>query len=195
MTEQVEQWICIKFCIELEYSSMEAIQIVQKSFGDDSMSAEMQNNKNGFHYGQLVIGSFITTMHLLMHHTLCRVFWRNIKSPRWLSPPTAQIWCLRLPAFPKTKITFERKEISDCQWDPGKYVGEADGNWENYMRSPGACFEGKWSTIVLCTVFLGFFTFFNKCLYFSYYTAGYFLDRPLYTMFTIVLWMFYMWLP
>ena len=29
----------------------------------------------------------------LMHHTSCRGFWQNIKSPRWLSPTTAQIWC------------------------------------------------------------------------------------------------------
>ena len=28
-------------------------------------------------------------------------------------PPTAQIWCLVTLAFPQTKITFERKEISD----------------------------------------------------------------------------------
>ncbi|XP_053779458.1 uncharacterized protein [Desmodus rotundus] len=34
-------------------------------------------------YGQLVIGSFImTAKHLLIHHVLCRVFWRTIKSPR-----------------------------------------------------------------------------------------------------------------
>ena len=27
-----------------------------------------------------------------MHHILCRVFWWNIKLPRWLNPSTAQIW-------------------------------------------------------------------------------------------------------
>ena len=43
--------------------------------------------------GQLVIGSFITTTCQLIHHISCRVFWKNIKSPRWLSSPTAQIWC------------------------------------------------------------------------------------------------------
>ena len=31
MTEQVEQWICIKFCIKLEHSSMETIQMIQKA--------------------------------------------------------------------------------------------------------------------------------------------------------------------
>ena len=38
MTEQVEQLICIKFCIKLEHSSTETIQMIQKAFRDDSMS-------------------------------------------------------------------------------------------------------------------------------------------------------------
>ena len=39
MTEQVEQQICIKFCIKLEHSSSETIWMIQKSFRDDTMSA------------------------------------------------------------------------------------------------------------------------------------------------------------
>ena len=70
-----------------------------------------------------------------MHHTSCRVFWQNIKSLRWLSPTTTQIWCPLLLVFPKSKITFERKEISDCQWNLVKYDRAADDNWENCMRS------------------------------------------------------------
>ena len=31
MTEQIEQWICIRFCIKLEHSSMETIQMIQKA--------------------------------------------------------------------------------------------------------------------------------------------------------------------
>ena len=31
MTEQVEQQICIKFCIKLEHSSTETIQMIQKA--------------------------------------------------------------------------------------------------------------------------------------------------------------------
>ena len=31
MTEKVEQQICIKFCIKLEHSSMETIQMIQKA--------------------------------------------------------------------------------------------------------------------------------------------------------------------
>ena len=31
MTERVEQKICIKFCIKLEHSSMETLQMIQKA--------------------------------------------------------------------------------------------------------------------------------------------------------------------
>ena len=95
-----------------------------------------------------------------------------------IQPPTAQIWSLWLLAFSKTKITFEREEISDRQWDSGKYDGAADGDWENCVRSQGTYLEGDWGVIVLCTIFLVSCIFFNKCLYFSYYMAGYLLDRP-----------------
>ena len=40
MTERVEQRICIEFCVKLEHSSMETIQIIQKPDRDDAMSAE-----------------------------------------------------------------------------------------------------------------------------------------------------------
>ena len=60
---------------------------------------------------------------------------------------------LQLLAFPKTKSTFKREEISDCQWDSGKYKGAADGHWANCVRSQGVYFEGDWGIIVLCTMF------------------------------------------
>ena len=105
-------------------------------------------------------------------------FWWNIKSPRWLNPPTAQFGALQLLAFFKTKITFEREEISDHWWDSGKHSWAAEGKWENCVRSRDAYFEGEWGVIVLCTVFLVSCIFINECLYFPYYMAGYFLDRP-----------------
>ena len=74
--------------------------------------------------------------------------------------------------------TFEREEISERQWDLGKYNKAADGDWENCVGSPGAYFEGNWGITVLCTMFLVSCIFFNKCLYFSYFMAGYLLERP-----------------
>ena len=69
------------------------------------------------------------------------------------APLQPRFGSLRLLAFPKTNITFEREEILDHQWDSGKYDGTADDNWEDCMRSQGAYFEGNWGIIVLCTVF------------------------------------------
>ena len=88
---------------------------------------------------------------------LMQRFWENIKSPRWLSPSIAQIWRPATSGFPKTKITFEREEISDHPWDSGKYNKEANGDstkgflqcfeqWnrlqENCVRCQGTYFEG-----------------------------------------------------
>ena len=138
MTECVEQWICIRFCVQLKDSSTETIQMIQKA-------AAM---------GNCWFGSFIRTMHLLMHHFPCRDFWQNIKSPRWLSPLQPRFGALWLLAFPKTKITFEREEISDHQWDKGKYDRTADDEWENCVRSQGVYIEGDWGIIVLSKMFL-----------------------------------------
>ena len=106
------------------------------------------------------------------------VFLWNIKSPRWLRPPTPRFGALQLLAFPKTKITCEKEELSDHQWDSRKDDGGVDGDWENCVRSQGAYFEGDWGMTVLCTMFLVSCIFFYKCLCFSYYMAGYLLDRP-----------------
>ena len=90
---------------------------------------EMQYNENSHSYGQLVIGSLITTMHPLMHHVCCRVFFSKTSHHAGYSATLQpRFGALQLPAFPKTKITFEREEISDCPWGSGKYDGAADGD-------------------------------------------------------------------
>ena len=161
MTEQVEQWICIKFCVKLEHSS-----------------AKLFGYSEGRSYGKMLIGSFITTMCPLMHHVSCRGFWQNITSPRWLSPPAAQILCPATSGFSQNLNHLWKGRDSDHWWDSGKYDRAEDGDWENCVRSQGAYFEGDWGAIVLCTMFLVSCIFSNKCLYFSYYMAGYLLDRP-----------------
>ena len=67
----VEQRICIKFCIELQYSS--------GNYSDDS---------EGHSSGQLLIGSFIMTMHLLMHHVCAEFFGETSNYPGDSAPPT-----------------------------------------------------------------------------------------------------------
>ena len=141
---------------------------LHKNYSDDLESRS---------YGQLVTGGFLMTTHPLMHLASYRVLGGNIKSSRWHSPLQTRFGALWLLAFPQTKITFEREEISDHQWVSGKLDRAADGDWENCVRSQGAYFEGDWGIIILCAMFLVSGTF-NKCLCFSYYMAEYFWDRP-----------------
>ena len=150
-TERVEQWLCIKFCIK-------AWTLVCRNYLYYS---------EGHSYGQLVIGSFITTMCPLMHHVVsCRVFWQNIKSPRWLRPTTAQILCPVTSGFSQNWnhlwkgrdfrpwIIF--RKIRQGSWWPLGELCEAQGTY----------FEWDWGVIVVCTMFLVSCVFFNKCLFF-----------------------------
>ena len=170
MTEWVEQWICIKCCIKLEHSSMETI-LIQKA---------------------IAIGNWwLAALSWLCAHsriTSCAEFFgKTSNHPVDSSLLQPRFGALQLLAFPKTKITFEREEISDCWWDSGKYDRVVDGNWEDCVRSQGRYFEGGWGVIVPCTMFLISCIFFKKCLYFSYYMARYLLDRPrilMYLLFT-----------
>ena len=161
MTKWVEKWICIKFCIKLEDSSTEKIRMIQKAtfMGNWWLAAWLHHNK-------------------MQAHASCHTefFGKTSNHSGDSAPLQPRFGALWLLTFPKTKITFEREEISDCQWDSGKHDRTADGDWENCVRSQGNYFEGAWGVVVLCTRFL-VFCIFNKCLYFSYYMAGYFMDR------------------
>ena len=90
-----------------------------RNYSDDS---------EGLSYGQLVIGSFIIAICPLMHHVFARVWGKILNHPGDSDPLQPRFGILWLLAFAKTKITFEGEEISDHQWDSGKYDGAADGN-------------------------------------------------------------------
>ena len=66
MTEQLEQQICIKFCIKLRVNYLD----------------DLEGHHN---YEQLVIGSFIKSC-LVMHHYLCRVFGKTSSHPSDSAP-------------------------------------------------------------------------------------------------------------
>ena len=95
----------------------------------------------------------------------------QVTQPHYSPDLTPCDFCL----LPKTKISFERVEISVHRRDSGKYNRAADGNWENCVRSQGAYFEGDWGITILCTTSC---ILFNKCSLFSLHMAGYLLDRP-----------------
>ena len=75
-----------------------------------------------------------------MSHAEC--FCETLNHPGDLAPRQPRFDALQPLAFPKTKITLEREEISDHLWDSGKYDGVADGDQENGVRSQGVYFEG-----------------------------------------------------
>ena len=138
MTEQVEQWIYIKFYIKLEHSSAETIWMILKA-------TAMGN-------WWLAASSW--------QYALCRAsrqvqfFVETSNHPGDSAPLQPIVGALQLLAFPETKIIFESGEISDHWRDSGKYDRAADGDWENCVRSQGAYFEGDWGIIVLYTMFL-----------------------------------------
>ena len=160
MTERVEQWICIKFCVKLEYSSAKTIWMIPKA-------AAMGN-------WRLAASSWQHTHSCITSAT--GLFGETSNHPGDSAHLQPRFGALLLLGFPKTKITFEREETLVC-WDSSKDDREAVGD-ENSVRSQGAYFKGDYGVTVLCVVFLISCIFFNKCFYFSYTIAGYPLERP-----------------
>ena len=149
MTEQVEQWTCIKFCVKLEHSSVETIGLIQRpplwTMGD----GQLHHDNVPTHASRLV-----------------QFFGQNIKSPRWLSPATAQIWCPMISGFPQNEIhLWKRRDFRPLmrfrkiRWGSWWQLGEL-------CEVQGAYLEGDWDIIAICTMFLISCTFFNKCLFF-----------------------------
>ena len=124
MTEQVQQQICIKFCIKLEHSSPETIQMIQKAVTTCNWWLAALSRQ---------CACSCITAH-------AEFFDKTASHPGDSAPLQPRFGALWLLAFPQTKITFEREEISGCQWDSGKYNGASDDNWENCERSQGAYF-------------------------------------------------------
>ena len=135
-----ERWTCIKFFIKLKHFSMETIWMIQKgtAMGNWWLAASL------WHCTHSCITSCAEIFGKKSDHR---------GDSALLQSRFGTLWLL---AFSKTKITFEREEISDNWWDSGKYDRVANGDWENCVRSWGAYFEGHWGVIVLCTIFLDF---------------------------------------
>ena len=149
MTEQVEQRTCIRVCIKLEHASAETIWMIQKAaaMGNWWLAASSQ-----------CTCSCVTSC--------AEFFGKTLNHPGDSVPLQPSFGTLWLLAFPKTKITFEREEISDHWWDSRKYNGAADSDWENCGRSQGAYLKG---VKCHCPVDNVSCIFFKKCLYFSNY--------------------------
>ena len=122
MTGRIEQWICIKFCVKFEHSSLETIWVIQKGAATGNCWLAASSWQHAC--------SCITSQ--------AEIFGETSNYPRDSAP-----------LQPKTKITFEREEIPDPQWDSGKYDAAADSNWENCVRSQGPTLKGTEASLSL----------------------------------------------
>ena len=112
-TADTTEWACVlcDCCIQNDWASRakNLHQILHEPW--TFLCGNYPDDSEGHSYGQLVIGSFITT-HLLVHHVSCGAFCWNIKSPRLLSPPTAQILYPETSDFsPKLKSPLRGKRF------------------------------------------------------------------------------------
>ena len=103
------------------------------------------------HYNNLPVHASCLTDAEFLLYLFVEFFGERSNHPGDSGPLQPRFGALRFLAFPQTKLTFEREEISDHRWDSGKYDGAAGRNWENCVRSQGAYFERDF---VLCTMFL-----------------------------------------
>ena len=110
MTEWVEQWMCIKFCIKFEHPSAETILMIQKAVA----------------MGNWVLAASSQQCSCLCIASPAEFFGDTSNHPGDSAAPRAQIWCSATSGFSKTKITFEREGISDHQRDSGKYNRAAE---------------------------------------------------------------------
>ena len=106
MTEQVEQQICIKFCIKLGHSSTETIWMIQKAMGTWWLAASTQQH----------------TCSCIMSFT--EFFGETSNHPGYSAPLQPRFGILWLLAFPKTKVTFKREEIQTIDEIQGNTTGQ-----------------------------------------------------------------------
>ena len=158
ITEQVEQWIWTNFCVKLEHSSVETIWMTQKAAGLGNWWLAASS--------QQCTCSCISS---------CVVFWRNIKPPKCLGPPTAWIWCSATSGFSQNQNCLWKARdfrplmrFRKIQWGSWWWLGELC-EIPRCLLWKGLC---PMYNVLISNIF------FNKCLYFSYYMAGYLLDRP-----------------
>ena len=105
MAEPGKQQISIKFCIKLEHSPMKTIWMIHKATVMGNLWLAASSRQHAHSCSTSRVESFGQTSNHPADSAL-------------VQPRLGALWLL---AFPKIKITFEREEISDYQWDSGNY--------------------------------------------------------------------------
>ena len=152
MTEQVEQQTCIKFCVKLEHSSAETIGMIQKA-------AAMGNwwwAASSWQCAHACIMPHAEFFCETSSHPGCSVL---------LQPTFGTLWLL---AFPTTKITFEKgRDFRPLM----RFRKIQQGSWWQLGELCEVPRFLLWRGLrCRCPAYNISCIFFNKYLYFSYYT-------------------------
>ena len=124
----------------------------------------------------MVIGSFITTTVSAHASRLVQRFWQNIKSSRWLRPFTAQIWHPVTSGFSQNyNHLWKGRDFRPLM--RFRKIGQGSWWWLGKLCEVPRCL--LWRALKHhCSMYNVSCIFFSKCFYFSYYMAGYLVDRP-----------------
>ena len=128
MTEQIEQQICIRFCIKLKHSSMETIQMIQKAFRADAMSAAQ----------------------IKLWHKCFKDGWESVESDSCSGRSTTS----RTAENVEHVRAAINKDWWLTVWEPEADLWGFQNLLGELCEVPRAHFEGHWGIIVLCTMFL-----------------------------------------
>ena len=179
MTEWVEQWICIRFCSKLEHSSAETIQMIQKAFRDDAISAmQIQVWHKHFKDGQESVESDPCSEGLQQAEYLRMSNVHGLQSIKISNWPKL-IWGFQKLLCPRFWCRILAWNVS---WQ-NLFYGFCYHSRRNIVLQLGEMCEVPrcllWRQLRChCPMYNVSCSFFNKYLYFSYYMAGYLLDRP-----------------
>ena len=144
MTEQVQQWTCIKFCVKLEHSSIETIWMIQKAIAIGHRLLATSSRQRT----RLCITSHAE---FLAKHKITQVI-QLPHSPDlapcdfWLFPKLNHLW--KGGGF-RPSMRFRK-----ILWGNWRWLGELG-------VAPRCYFEGDWGITVLCIMFL------VSCIFFS----------------------------
>ena len=158
MTEQVEQWACIKSCLKLEHSSVETIWIIQKAavMGNWWLAALTQ-----------CIHSCITSH--------AEFFGETSNHPGDSAPYSPYLVLCDFWLLLKLKSPLKGKRFQTI--NETEEIKEGSWWWLGKLCEVPRCllWRGQRHRCLMYNISC---IFFNKCLHFSYYMAGYLLDRP-----------------
>ena len=94
-------WLFPKFKSPLKGKRFQTINEIQEIWWGSWWCFQQRILQSVLKSGRNAWKSVTKTTRLLMHHISGRVFWWNIKSPRWLSPAKVQIWHTATSGFSK----------------------------------------------------------------------------------------------